>query len=145
MEKREVKLTPHDGIEPRDAFLRLADALDVAVDAAGIQGLSLAPSYKGDTVAEVADGTLGYRTFATGESEPRLTGLTVSACEIEGKSIARRLLTPGYCLTWVGPGPNDPQDGDDSVEVGEYYRIADVADEIVREIVNFRLTARREA
>lgn len=32
-----------------------------------------------------------------------------------------------------------PQDGDESVEIGEYYCAEDMADEIIRQSVNYRM------
>lgn len=134
-QKRIVNLPPQDGFHPLESFDKLDAAVLESFIAAGVERADLRRC-AADDIAEVIDDRDGRNVN---------TGLTVSFCEIEGKSIARRLLTPSYCLTWVAPGPNDPQDGDDSVEVGEYYRVRDVAEEIVRQIVNYRLTARQEA
>jgi hypothetical protein len=128
-EKRIVQNPPVDGFHPLKSFDKLDAAVLEAFIAAGVMRADLR-RIEADGIAVVID-DMGGRNVNT--------GLTVSFCEIEGKSIARRIFTPGYSLAWVGPGPNDPQDGDDSVEVGEYYTVRDVADEIVREIVNFRL------
>lgn len=129
-QKRDVHLPPQDGIDPLKSFPLLASELSRACTAASVNGVGIERcGGDSDDIAEVMD---------YGSKYPRC-GLTVSACEIEGKSIARRLFTPGYSLAWVAPPPNDPQDGDDSVEVGEFYRVREVAEEIVRQIVNYRI------
>ena len=129
-QKRDVHFPPQDGIDPHAAFSLLMDEVSRACADAAICGIGLVRCPEGsDDIAEVED---------YGGPYPKC-GLTISACEIEGKSIARRLLTPGYSLAWIGPGPNDPQDGYDSVEVGEFYCAEDVADEVIRQIVNYRL------
>lgn len=126
----EKHLPPHDGVHPLKAFDILNNHLAARCADAGVGNIRLEAALAGsDDIAEVLDELCDF---------PH-TGLTVSFCEIEGKSLAARLLTPGYSLTWVAPAPNDPQDGDDSVEAGEFYRAYEVAAQIVREIVNYRM------
>ena len=138
-EKRTVTLEPVDGIDPLYAFDLIFKRVNEQADAAGISGIFLYRADHDDDIALVGDAELGWRHLPDGNSEARSDGLTVSRCEITEKSVARNIIRPGYALARVGEQPNDPQEGEEMLELGEFYGAYELATAIILEVVRYRI------